>query len=101
MGFERGMKSLARRWWFWLLIIIAGAIIIVHVYLALWVRDYVNRKLSEIPGYRARRRGYASSLARRIPNPQYRHQENERKSAGSVFFRAAGRSFRAMARASL
>ena len=48
------MKSLARRWWFWLLIIIAGAIIIVHVYLALWVRDYVNRKLSEIPGYRAR-----------------------------------------------
>src|SRR5437764_5106683 len=47
------MKSLARRWWFWLLIIIAAAIIIVHVYLALWVRDYVNRKLSEIPGYRA------------------------------------------------
>src|SRR5947199_254578 len=52
-GIERGMKSLARRWWFWLLIIIAGAIIIVHAYLALWVRDYVNRKLSEIPGYRA------------------------------------------------
>jgi len=47
------MKSLARRWWFWPLIIIAAAIIIVHVYLALWVRDYVNRKLSEIPGYRA------------------------------------------------
>jgi hypothetical protein len=25
----------------------------VHTYLAIWVRDYVNRKLSEIRGYRA------------------------------------------------
>src|SRR6266403_2151902 len=50
---ERGMKSLARRWWVWLIFVIAAAIIIVHVYLAVWVRDYVNRKLSEIPGYRA------------------------------------------------
>jgi len=47
------MKSLARRWWVWLIFVIAAAIIIVHVYLAVWVRDYVNRKLSEIPSYRA------------------------------------------------
>ena len=47
------MKSLTKRWWFWLLIVIAGAFVIVHTYLAIWVRDYVNRKLSEIPGYRA------------------------------------------------
>jgi hypothetical protein len=47
------MNSLTKRWWFWLLIVIAAAIIIVHIYLAIWVRDYVNRKLSEIPGYRA------------------------------------------------
>ena len=47
------MKSVAKRWWFWLLIVIAVAFVIVHAYLALWVRDYVNRKLSEIPGYRA------------------------------------------------
>src|SRR5438874_11314027 len=47
------MKSIAKRWWFWLLIVIAVAFLIVHTYLALWVRDYVNRKLSEIPGYRA------------------------------------------------
>src|SRR5436309_6043118 len=47
------MKSLTKRWWFWLLIVIAAAFIIVHTYLAIWVRDYVNRKLSEIPGYRA------------------------------------------------
>jgi len=48
------MKSLAKRWWFWLLIVLATAFIVVHTYLAIWVRDYVNRKLSEIPGYQAR-----------------------------------------------
>src|SRR5436309_13880093 len=47
------MKSVAKRWWFWLLVVIAVAFVSVHAYLALWVRDYVNRKLSEIPGYRA------------------------------------------------
>src|SRR5438477_13204577 len=45
------MESVAKRWWFWLLIVIAVAFVIVHTYLALSVRDYVNRKLSEIPGY--------------------------------------------------
>jgi hypothetical protein len=48
-----GMKSLAKRWWFWLLVVVVAAVVIVHMYLAMWVRDYVNRKLSEIPGYRA------------------------------------------------
>ena len=47
------MKSLTKRWWFWLIIVVATAFIIVHTYLAIWERDYVNRKLSEIPGYRA------------------------------------------------
>ena len=47
------MKSLAKRWWFWLLVVVIAAVVVVHTYLALWVRDYVNRKLSEIPGYRA------------------------------------------------
>ena len=47
------MKSLAKRWWFWALVVIAVAFVILHTYLAIWVRDYVNRKLSEIPGYRA------------------------------------------------
>ena len=36
-----------------MIIVIAVAFIVVHTYLAIWVRDYVNRKLSEIPGYRA------------------------------------------------
>src|SRR5438045_9459194 len=43
------MKSLTKRWWFWLLIVIAAAFVIVHTYLAIWVREYVNRKRSEIP----------------------------------------------------
>src|SRR5437870_3748226 len=41
---------------------------------------------------------HAPSLARRLSNSKYRDQENERQSSGPVFLRAAGRSFRAMAR---
>jgi hypothetical protein len=48
------MKWLAKRWWFWLLPVVAAVVLVVHIYLAIWVRDYVNRKLSEILGYRAR-----------------------------------------------
>ena len=47
------MKNLTKRWWFWLIVVVAAIYIVAHVYLAIWVRDYVNRKLSEIPGYRA------------------------------------------------
>src|SRR5581483_8668083 len=46
-------RRLITRWWFWVLVAIATALVIVHTFLAIWVRDYVNRKLSEIPGYRA------------------------------------------------
>src|SRR5437868_12586157 len=47
------MKNLVKRWWFWTLIVVVTIVVIVHLYLAIWVRDYVNRKLSEIPDYRA------------------------------------------------
>src|SRR4051812_39893222 len=47
------MGYLVRRWWFWLSVVVVTAIVVVYLYLAVWVRDYVNRKLSEIPGYRA------------------------------------------------
>jgi hypothetical protein len=47
------MRTLAKRWWFWLLIVFAATFLAVHLYLAIWIRDYVNRKLSEIPDYRA------------------------------------------------
>jgi hypothetical protein len=48
------MKWLVKLWWFWLLLVVVAVVLVVHIYLAIWVRDYVNRKLSEIPGYRAR-----------------------------------------------
>lgn len=47
------IRRLITRWWFWVLIVIAISLVIVHLFLAVWVRDYVNRKLSEVPGYRA------------------------------------------------
>ena len=47
------LRWLSRRWWFWLLILSVAIVVVVHTYLAIWVRDYVNRKLSEIHGYRA------------------------------------------------
>jgi len=49
----KGMKKLVSRWWFWVLVVIAATAVIMHLYFAIWVRDYVNRKLSEIPDYRA------------------------------------------------
>src|SRR6201982_915938 len=45
------MKAL-RFWWFWLLVVVVALVIIAHALLPFWVRDYVNRKLSEIPEYR-------------------------------------------------
>jgi hypothetical protein len=47
------VRKVLTRWWFWTLIIIVTTLLVVHIFLAVWVRDYVNRKLSEIPGYRA------------------------------------------------
>src|SRR5215831_1421036 len=44
---------IVHRWWFWVVAVIVEAVVVVHLYLAIWVRDYVNRKLSEVPGYRA------------------------------------------------
>lgn len=47
------MKKLVTRWWFWLIVVVATTWLVLYIYLAVWVRDYVNRKLSEIPDYRA------------------------------------------------
>src|SRR5205085_3583633 len=47
------MNSLMKRWWFWLVVVLVTVVVVVHFCLAMWVRDYVNRKLSEIPDYRA------------------------------------------------
>src|SRR3954465_4079705 len=47
------MKVAWKKPWVWTLVLVATAVVVVHLYLAIWVRDYVNRKLSEIPDYRA------------------------------------------------
>ena len=46
------MKPIYRSKLLWLLIVLAVAVLIVRAMLPIWVRDYVNRKLSEIEGYR-------------------------------------------------
>ena len=45
-------KKFWRRWWFWTLAVVFAIVLVVHFMLAIWVRDYVNGKLSEIEGYR-------------------------------------------------
>src|SRR5205085_7616677 len=75
------MKSLTKRWWFWLIIVVATAFIIVHTYLAIWVRDYVNRKLSEIPGYRA----HVSAVTLHLWRGAYQiHNIDIKKTSGKV-----------------
>lgn len=51
-AFCRDMKTLFRSKILWVVVILAVALIVVRAMLPIWVRDYVNRKLSEIEGYR-------------------------------------------------
>ena len=53
-AFRRYMKTLLRSKLLWVLIVLVVALIVVRAMLPIWVRDYVNRKLSEIEGYRGR-----------------------------------------------
>src|SRR2546423_12940628 len=46
------MKKIWKRKWFWPLVVILIAVLIVRLMLAIWVRDYVNRKLNEMEDYR-------------------------------------------------
>ncbi len=46
------MKALYRSKLLWLAVILLVALLVVRAMLPIWVRDYVNRKLSEIDGYR-------------------------------------------------
>ena len=48
------MKTLLRSKLLWVLVVLVVALIVVRAMLPIWVRDYVNRKLSEIEGYRGR-----------------------------------------------
>ena len=46
------MKALYRSKLLWIVVVLALALIVARAMLPGWVRDYVNRKLSEIEGYR-------------------------------------------------
>ncbi|MDQ6622643.1 MAG: DUF748 domain-containing protein [Verrucomicrobiota bacterium] len=46
------MKAIYRSKLLWLVIVLLAAVLVVRAMLPIWVRDYVNRKLSEIDGYR-------------------------------------------------
>jgi len=46
------MKRIWKRKWFWPLVVVLVAVAIVRLMLAIWVRDYVNRKLNEMDEYR-------------------------------------------------
>jgi len=75
------MQSLVKRWWFWLLIIVLVAFVVVHTYMAIWVRNYVNRKLSEIHGYRA----HVSAVTLHLWRGAYQiHYIDIKKTSGAV-----------------
>src|SRR4051812_22878047 len=46
------MKAIYRSKLLWLVIILAAGVLVVRAMLPIWVRNYVNQKLSEIEGYR-------------------------------------------------
>src|SRR2546423_1468960 len=46
------MNRIWKRKWFWPLVVILVAVLVVRLMLAIWVRDYVNRKLNEMDEYR-------------------------------------------------
>ncbi len=46
------MKTIYRSKLFWFLLVLAAALIVVRIMLPFWVRDYVNKTLSELEDYR-------------------------------------------------
>ena len=45
------MNRIFRSKLLWLLVVVVVALLVVRAMLPIWVRDYVNRKLSELEGY--------------------------------------------------
>jgi len=62
-------------------VVIVAAIVVVHTMLAIWVRDYVNRKLSEIPEYR----GHVAAVTLHLLRGAYQiHRVDIVKTSGDV-----------------
>ena len=74
-------KKIWRRWWVWLFAAVLAIILVVHFMLATWVRDYVNRKLSEIPGYQ----GHVAAVTLHLWRGAYQiHKIDITKTSGDV-----------------
>ena len=74
-------KKIWRRGWFWVLAVVLAIVLVVHFMLAIWVRDYVNRKLSEIPGYR----GHVAAVTLHLWRGAYEiHKIEIKKTSGDV-----------------
>jgi hypothetical protein len=79
--FLRDWNWILHRWWFWVTVAVVAVLVVLHLYLAIWVRDYVNRKLSEIPGYRA----HVSAVTLHLWRGAYQiHNINISKTSGSI-----------------
>src|SRR4051794_28686563 len=75
------MKRVLRYWWFWVILFVAVFLVVAHALLPFWIRDYVNRKLSEIPGYR----GHVAAVTLHLWRGAYQiHNVTIEKTSGKV-----------------
>ncbi len=78
---KKGMKKLLHYWWAWLIILLAVLLVVAHALLPFWICDYVNRKLSEIPGYR----GHVQAVTLHLWRGAYQiHSVKIEKTSGEV-----------------
>ncbi|HEY2800888.1 MAG TPA: DUF748 domain-containing protein [Chthoniobacterales bacterium] len=75
------MKAIYRSKLFWLLIVVALTLVAARLMLPFWVRDYVNKKLSELKDYR----GHVEEVDIALWRGAYRiHQVKVVKTSGNV-----------------
>lgn len=75
------MKALLRSKLVWIVAIVVVALLVVRAMLPIWVRDYVNRKLSETEGYR----GHVAEVDLHLWRGAYSiHQIEIKKTSGKV-----------------
>ncbi len=75
------MKAIYRSKLLWALIVLVVAAIVVRAMMPIWVRDYVNRKLSEMEDYR----GHVAEVDLHLWRGAYSiHQIEIKKTSGNV-----------------
>ena len=75
------MKAIYRSKLLWILVVLLVAVLVVRAMLPIWVRDYVNRKLSEMEGYR----GHVAEVDIHLWRGAYSiHRVEIKKTSGNV-----------------